>query len=198
MQTRLRRTKIVAELAMKEPLKIIPLLIALLLIPPTISSAGQFKVTYVWDGDTVKAEGHDIQIKVRLAGIDAPETPVWGPYVAKAKEYLARMILNKTVDIRGYGLEPVNRVLGVIYVKGKNINLEMVKAGLAVAYRGTLPKGFDSTAYLEAEAEAREAKRGIWSLEEKYSPREWPGYRQEINMHDEPLKPLWEAAVSGR
>ena len=37
-----------------------------------LSIAGQFKVTKVYDGDTVKAEGHDIEIKVRLVGIDAP------------------------------------------------------------------------------------------------------------------------------
>ena len=49
-------------------------LLALTLIIPSISSAGQFKITRVYDGDTVKAYGHDIEIKVRLVGIDAPET----------------------------------------------------------------------------------------------------------------------------
>ena len=38
---------------------------------PLFSLAGQFKVTKVYDGDTVKAEGHDIEIKIRLVGIDA-------------------------------------------------------------------------------------------------------------------------------
>jgi len=102
---------------------------------------------------------------VRLAGIDAPELPVWEPYAAKAKTYLAEMVLNKTVDIRGYGLGPVNRVLGVISINGKDINLEMVRAGLAVAFRGRAPKGFDPTPYIEAEIEAKQARRGMWSLE---------------------------------
>ena len=35
----------------------------------------------------------------------------------------------------GYGLGPINCILGVIYVNDKNINLEMVRAGLAIAYR---------------------------------------------------------------
>jgi len=48
----------------------------------------------------------------------------------------------------------------------------MVRAGLAIAYRDRLPKGFDSTPYIEAEAEAREAKRGMWSSEENHSPGE--------------------------
>lgn len=87
------------------------------------------------------------------------------PYAAKAKKHLAKMILNETVDIRGYGLGPINRVPGVIQLDDKKINLEMGRAGLAIAYRGRLPKGFDLTPYLEAEPEAREAKRGTWRSE---------------------------------
>jgi len=50
----------------------------------------------------------------------------------------------------------------------------MVKAGLAEVYRGRLPKALDSTPYLQAEAEARGAKRGMWSLGDEYiSPKEW-------------------------
>ena len=84
------------------------------------------------------------------------------------------MILNKVVDIKGYGLDCYNRILGIIYLNNKNINLEMVKAGLAELYRGRPPKGFDSTPYLKAVADARQAKRGVWSQRNKYiSPREW-------------------------
>jgi endonuclease YncB( thermonuclease family) len=58
---------------MRNSLKIILLLLAPLLILPTLSLAAQFKVTRVYDGDTIKAEGHDIEIKVRLVSIDALE-----------------------------------------------------------------------------------------------------------------------------
>jgi endonuclease YncB( thermonuclease family) len=52
--------------------------------------------------------------------------------------------------------------------------LEMVKAGLAEAYLGKHPLGFDTAPYLNAEKEARETKRGMWSLGDKYiSPKEW-------------------------
>ena len=45
---------------------------------------------------------------------------------------------------------------------------------LAEVYQGRPPKGFDSAPYLKAEAEARGARRGMWSLGDKYiSPREW-------------------------
>jgi micrococcal nuclease len=149
---------------MKKAYKKIPLIINFLLILPTVSLAGQFKVTWIQDGDTIKAEGYDIEIKVRLIGIDAADHPRL-PYAIEAKRHLAKMIWDRTVEIRGYGLGPANRVLGVIHLNGKNINLEMVRAGLTVAYRGRLPEGFDLTPYLEAETEAREAKKGMWSSE---------------------------------
>jgi len=133
----------------------------------------------VYDGDTIKAEGYDIVIKVRLAGIDIPETSKRKGqpsqrYALKAKKHLAGLILNKVVDIKGYGLDRYNRILGVIFLNGKNINLEVVRAGFAEVYRGRPPKGFNSTPYLQAEAEARAEKRGMWIQGGKYiSPREW-------------------------
>ena len=164
---------------MKRLFRSILILIAYILILPSISPAGQFKVTRVFDGDTVKAEGYDIEIKIRMVGIDAPEASKekrcpGQPYSQKAKKHLTSLVLNKTVDIKGYGLDRYNRVLGMIYLGNKNINLEMVRAGLAEAYRGKPPKGFDTALYLEAEKRAKEAKTGMWSLGDKYiSPKEW-------------------------
>jgi len=118
-------------------------------------------------------------MKVRLAGIDTPETSKskrdpGQPFSQHAKKYLAGLILNKAVEIKYYGLDRYYRVLGVIFLEGKNINLEMVRAGLAEVYRGKPPKGFDSKPYLQAEAEAKETQKGMWSLGDKYvSPMEW-------------------------
>jgi endonuclease YncB( thermonuclease family) len=41
---------------------------------PSVARAIHLKVVRIYDGDTVGAVGQDIEIKVRLAGIDAPET----------------------------------------------------------------------------------------------------------------------------
>ena len=146
---------------------------------PLVSLAGQFKVTRVYDGGTVKAEGHDIEIKIRLVGIDAPGTAKGKgkpgqPYSQKAKKYLAKMVLNKVVDVKGYGLGPYNRVLGVITSEGQNVNLDMVKAGLAEVYRGRAPHKFPLLPYWQAEKEAKDDKRGMWSLGDEYiSPKAW-------------------------
>ena len=82
--------------------------------------------------------------------------------------------MNKVVEIKYYGLDRYYRVLGVIFLEDKNINLEMIRAGLAEVYQGKPPKGFDSKPYLHAEKENREVKRGMWVLGDKYvSPKEW-------------------------
>lgn len=141
--------------------------------------AGTFTVVFVYDGDTILARGHDIEIKVRLVGIDAPEFSPdrrvgSQPYAHKAKNVLAGLVLNREVEIRGYGLGQYNRVLGVVTVNGLNVNLEMVRQGLAEVYRGKPPDDFDLAPYLRAQQFAQAAKAGIWSLGEAYvSPRQW-------------------------
>jgi endonuclease YncB( thermonuclease family) len=82
--------------------------------------------------------------------------------------------LNKSVDVKSYGTDRYGRILGVVFVGGKNVNLEMVKAGLAEVYRGKPAGGLDLEPYWKAEAEAKKADIGMWSLGDKYiSPRKW-------------------------
>jgi micrococcal nuclease len=144
------------------------LLILFFVIPLPFSFAGQFKVTRVHDGQTIRAEGHGIEIIVRLAGIDAPDAPEEGglsdhPFALKAKSHLAEMILNKDVEIEGHGIDEGNRVIGVIYVNGVNVNLDMIKAGYAEIYRGDPPHPLYLLPYVKAEESAKRARRGIWS-----------------------------------
>lgn len=119
-----------------------------------------------------------LTIKIRLVGIDAPETAKGKrkpgqPYSQKAKKYLAGMVLNKVVDVKGHGLGPYGRVLGVITSEGRNVNLEMIKIGLAEVYRGTAPRRFPLLSYWQAEKEAHDDKRGMWSQGDRYiSPKD--------------------------
>ena len=152
---------------------------AFLLVFPATSPAIYLKVVRVYDGDTVRAAGQDIEIKVRLAGIDAPETPKrkhqpGQPFSDVSKKFLAGLVLNKNVEIKGYGLGPNNRIIGEIFVDGKNINLEMIRAGLAEVYRGKSPSALDLESYRRLETEARNSGRGVWSQGSHYtSPKAW-------------------------
>ena len=157
--------------------------ISFLLVPVflifSVCSAGQFKVSRVTDGDTITVRDGRIEKTIRLVGIDAPEIShkkrePSQPFAQTATKYLAGLVLNKTVEIKEFGQDRYGRTLGVVFLSGKNVNLEMVKVGYAEVYRGTPAAGFDSAPYWKAEEEARAAKKGMWSQREKYiSPREW-------------------------
>ena len=167
-------------LSLKRITALFPLLIIALLLIPIHSFAGQFTVTTVYDGDTVKVQGHDIIIYVLLAGIDEPEIAFQNqkgqPYAQEAKQFLERLLLNKTVDIKGYGLGPYpyNHLIGEIRLKDSIINITMIKEGLAEVCHEQPPDGLDITPYREAEREAKAAKLGMWSSDDTYvSPWKW-------------------------
>ena len=138
-------------------------------------------MTRVYDGDTVKVETPEIVIYLILLGIDAPEVSSREDqpdqaFGQEAKKVLASLLLNQTVVVEGYGTAPYpdKNIISVIYSKGKNINLEMVRRGLAEVHREKLPEGFDIGPYLNAEKEAKKARRGMWVLGDKYkSPSKW-------------------------
>jgi micrococcal nuclease len=158
-------------------LSVLILLLAALFPPQSI--AGEYQVTRVIDGDQIKVEDASKKITVRLVGIDAPEISKskkdpGQPFSQSASNHLGSLVRNQIVDIKSYGFDAAGRMLGEVFLEDRNINLEMVKAGLAEVYRGKPASGMDMGPYWKAEEEAKAAKRGMWVLEEKYvSPLEW-------------------------
>jgi endonuclease YncB( thermonuclease family) len=86
------------------------------------------EVTSVDDGDTIIVNGREI----RLAGIDAPEKGTERGQAAK--RYLENMVLGKTVTVKidkYQGIEFYGRVLGVVFLNGVNVNIDLVKNCMA-------------------------------------------------------------------
>ncbi len=163
----------------------IGILIVALALPFTLYTmafaADRFTITWVYDGDTVRAESGKIVIYIMLVGIDAPEVAdevhkKGQPFGKEARDFLVGEILNRSVEVVGYGVAPFphDNIIGVIRLGQKNINLEMVKKGLAEVQRDNLPKGLDIAPYLDAEKDAMAGKVGMWVLGEQYmSPKDW-------------------------
>ncbi len=144
--------------------------------------AGQCRATRALAGDLLEITCNGQKSIIRLAGIDAPEMPsVEGgpgqPCCERARLHLAELVSSQnvqTVSMEIYGRDRYNRTLAVVFVRDLNVNLEMVKAGLAEVYRGMLSEGFDLTAYRNTEQKARRALLGIWVLRDQYfSPKDW-------------------------
>jgi micrococcal nuclease len=166
-------------------LTIAAVLVFILLLYPALSAASQFKVARITNGDTNKANKNDNKSTIRLACIDAPETSKkrnepGQPFNEKSIKHLASRVLNKSFEIKSYGNDRCGRILGVVFVDGKNVNLEMAKAGMPEVYRGRPLLRFDNDPYWKTGLESCEAGLGMWSLGDRYvSPREWRKLQKE-------------------
>jgi micrococcal nuclease len=81
------------------------------------------------------------KLRIRMVGIDAPETPKGTtfpgqPYGKEAEAYLKQLIERKRVTVEIDGVDRYKRLLATIFLDGKDINLAMIEAGLAEVYRG--------------------------------------------------------------
>lgn len=143
-------------------------------------------VTEVSDGDTFKMiSDKEIpgaktnkkgEVSVRLYGVDCPETkkPLWPaqPYSEAAKEYLARLIEGKTVTCDLKDLDRYQRAVCIVTAYGRNVNIEMMRAGYAWAYLKYLDRPYASD-YIAIEEEARKAKKGLWKENNPMPPWEF-------------------------
>ena len=139
-------------------------------LSPANSLTQHYKVTRVVDGDTLKVTSESGQKStIRLVGIDASELgrgkrQAGQLFSRRATKYLNQLALNKHAEIIRYGQDRYGRLLGVVLVDGVDVNLEMIKAGLAEVYRGRPAKGQDLEPCWNAENLARAEGRGMWSL----------------------------------
>ena len=128
------------------------------------------QVVSVTDGDTIKIlTPAKQQIKVRLADIDTPERGQ--PYGRKARQVLGEKIHRRQVDVEEVTIDRYQRLVGRVFLDGRNINAEMVEDGAAWVYR----KYSNDTQLLRLESQAREQGRGLWALQpdQRIPPWEW-------------------------
>ena len=133
---------------------------------PTTGNSG--RVVGVHDGDTLTVlTAGNVQIKVRLVEIDAPE--IKQPFGQQSKQALSALVFGKDVEIRATGKDRYGRALGRMFVGRTDVNLAMVKAGMAWRF----DKYSKNAAFQRAEEEARAAKRGLWRDPSPVPPWDW-------------------------
>lgn len=130
-------------------------------------------VTKVIDGDTFWVQrAPDISFKVRLIGIDAPETRKTrykekGFYGQQSKEYLENLIDKQEVKlvIDVDSLDRYGRTLAYAYLPdGTMINAKLIKGGYATVM--TVPPNIQhSELFLELQKHAQHNKTGLWSVD---------------------------------
>lgn len=149
-------------------MKSLPLLLLLLLITPLPAvETYTGKCVGVHDGDTILVMKAGKAVKIRLEGVDCPE--VGQDFGTRAKQFTSGMVLGKDVEVKEDSRDMYSRMVARIYVEGKDLCLELVKAGLAWHYK----KYSSDPVLAEAEAQARKAKTGLWSMPNPVPPWDW-------------------------
>ena len=151
-------------------------LILILIFLPSLLFGKQFKtfsgkVVGVSDGDSIKVMRDGKVAKIRLHGIDCPESSQ--AFGKKAKKFTSDYCFGKVVRIesRSTGTDRFGRLIGEVFTTEKvSLNRALVKAGLAWWYR----KYAANDKVLETlEKEARTAKRGLWADKLPIAPWEF-------------------------
>lgn len=123
------------------------------------SQSNEFlRVVGVKDGDTVVLlTAAKEEITVRLSEIDAPERKQ--AFGTVSRTFLSNLIFGKEVKLVKMGTDRYGRTLGFIYLRnGTNVNLEMVKNGMAWQYE----KYSKSAILKKAQASAKSMRVGLW------------------------------------
>jgi micrococcal nuclease len=135
---------------------------------PEALAEGMYQVRRVVDGDTLLLVSG---ARVRLQGIDAPETvregfavESWGPQASQfTKEFIDRAGHRVRLTFGVERKDQYDRFLAFVWDGDVMLNEELVRAGLADARLGYRYSGAMKSRLARARDEARKAGRGIWS-----------------------------------
>lgn len=129
-------------------------------------------VIKVSDGDTINVDSGGTKLKIRLYGIDAPETQKMNrksgwiskpgqPYGNESWKALDEKIYRQRVRVEVRDIDQYKRLVSVVWLGNRNINREMVAEGNAWTYRQYLDRPHASE-YIAAEEQARSKRLGLW------------------------------------
>jgi endonuclease YncB( thermonuclease family) len=117
------------------------------------------KVTRVIDGDTLDVQLTSGRIRVRLHGVDAPESDQPGGKAAAT--WLAQQLQDQQVMLEPVTQDQYVRMVAIVHLKNRVINHELVATGNGWAYRQYLRRGDEDLCRVEERARRRGT--GIWA-----------------------------------
>jgi len=143
------------------------------------------RVIEVNEGDILTVANQNRPVKVKLLGIDAPESSQ--PYGDVAKKHLYDLAFGKIAAVEYWGLGENTELIGRVSVEGLDVCAQMIRDGVAW-YDPSSPsilKEVDREIYRQSELAARSEKRGIWQDENPVAP--WAFVKAEKDARKAPL-----------
>jgi micrococcal nuclease len=129
------------------------------------------KVVAVIDGNTLEIFTPDNETyKILLYGIDCPE--LGQEYGERAKMFLEKLVLNKSVNAEIQGKDRWGNRLAVVLIEGKDPREELLEEGLAWTAERNPIETFESI-----KEKAKQKGKGLWKDQEATPP--WIYRRQQ-------------------
>lgn len=131
------------------------------LIPtPAIATPRTCNVIRVTDGDTIRANCQGTIERIRFCAIDAPEKKQ--QLGNKSTAFLKQLLSVGKVEMVPIETDRYGRTVAEVFVGDRNINAEMVKAGMAYHYAKYSRNCPSRQEIINAEAIAQRNKVGVW------------------------------------
>lgn len=134
-------------------------------------SAWDGKVVGVSDGDTITVMHDGRGERLRIYGVDSPESGQ--DFGKRAKHFTSNQVFGGIVTVEPIEKDRYGRTVSmVVYGNGQNLSGELIKAGFAWVYRKycTLPVCLE---WSDLEREARADEIGLWSQTNPVPPWEY-------------------------
>lgn len=129
-----------------------------------------FKVIKVVDGDTIDVYDNGSTIRVRLIGVNTPETvhpeKAVECFGKEASTYTTKKLLGKNVQLETDSsqdkYDTYSRLLAYVYVDGDNFNYSLIYDGYAYEYTYNTPYKYQAE-FKAAQRDADANNRGLWN-----------------------------------
>jgi micrococcal nuclease len=152
-----------------------PALLLLLLLPSIVwaNEVISGKVISVIDGNTFEIMTAEKEsYKIMFFGIDSPE--LGQEFGEKAKDYLEKMILEKTISVEIQGKDRWGTRLGTFEINGEDPRIKLLEEGLAWTAERNPIEVLDGL-----KEKAKQEGKGLWKESEPVAP--WT-FRRQLTM----------------
>jgi endonuclease YncB( thermonuclease family) len=110
----------------------------------------------VADGDTITVLRDRTPVKIRLDGVDAPESGQ--DFGQRAKQFTSGLVFGKTVSVDVRDVDRYGRLVARVDIGGVDLSTALVQAGMAWHYK----QYSRDAALAQAEVAARGQQVGLW------------------------------------
>jgi endonuclease YncB( thermonuclease family) len=127
------------------------------------------RVVAIQDGDSIEVLRGRETVKIRLYGVDCPESRQ--AFGNRAKQRTSELAFGKTVTVVERTHDRYQRTVAeIILPSGANLSHELLRSGLAWWFRKYAPR--DAT-LRDLEQDAHDRQLGLWSDHHPIPPWEW-------------------------